>query len=196
MARANNTFTAFSVSKVASIFEAETLPHRGVLFQFAYSLLRSQAEAEDAVQETYLQAWKSFAAFEPGTNCRAWLFSILFNKIRHHRRKWGCRMKLTNDPKTFEASTGSSPEPIRDNLTDPDILAAFAKLPVNFAEVVLLADVYDFSYKEISATIGRPVGTVMSRINRGRELLRASLVRLNRHRVVKRDSSARSCLRA
>ena len=160
---------------VASMFEAETLPHRAVLFQSAYSLLRDRAEAEDAVQETYLQAWKSFGVFEPGTNCRAWLFSILFNKIRHHRRKWTFRMFVTNDPNTFERTTNSPAESIHDELTDPDILAAFCSLPPNFAEVVLLADIHEFSYKEISEAIGCPMGTVMSRMHRARESLRTSL---------------------
>jgi RNA polymerase sigma-70 factor (ECF subfamily) len=159
-------------------FEAEILPHRRVLFQSAYSSLRSRAEAEDAVQETYLQALKSFEAFEPGTNCRAWLFSILLNKIRRHRRKWTFRMKLTVAP---DISPG---EPICRELTDPDILAAFKKLPPNFAEVVLLADVHEFSYREISDTIGCPIGTVMSRISRGRQLLRASLAELAKERGI------------
>jgi RNA polymerase sigma-70 factor (ECF subfamily) len=156
-------------------FEAETLPHKTVLFQSACSLLGSRAEAEDVVQETYLQAWKSFNSFEQGTNCRAWLFSILSFKIRHHRRKWTFRMKLTDDPNIFQRLVGIAREPIRDELTDPVILAALRKLPQKFAEVVLLADVHEFSYREVADAIGCPIGTVMSRLSRGRELLRGSL---------------------
>jgi RNA polymerase sigma-70 factor (ECF subfamily) len=175
MVCASAAFTGLVGRATATVFEAETLPHRGVLYQSAYSLMGNRMEAEDVVQDTYLQAWMSFDAFEPGTNCRAWLFSILFNKIRHYRRKWTFRMKLTDDPKTFERTTNFPAEPLCDELTDPDVLAAFRKLPLNFAEFVLLADVQEFSYKEIADTIGCPLGTVMSRISRGRALLRDSL---------------------
>jgi len=182
MSGASNTFGIPTRLMATSVFEAETLPHRAVLFQSAYSLLRDRAEAEDAVQETYLQAWKSFDAFEPGTNCRAWLFSILVNKIRHHRRKWTFRMRLTNDPNVFDRTISSSAEAIRDEVTDPEILAALRKLPPNFAQALLLADLYEFSYKEISETMGCPVGTVMSRMNRARESLRTSLAKLAKER--------------
>ena len=175
MTRARSGGSGYRCPANPSLFEMETLPHSGVLFQSACSLLGSRAEAEDALQETYLQAWKSFNAFEPGTNCRAWLYSILFNKIRHHRRKWTFRMKLTNNPRAFERMGESLPEPMHDELTDPGILAAFRKLPLNFAEVILLADVQEFTYKEIASIVGCPIGTVMSRISRGRELLRAYL---------------------
>ena len=96
-------------------FETETLPHWAVLCRAAFALLGDREQAEDEVQETYLQAWKSFAAFECGTNCRAWLFSILFNKIRHHRRKWACRFRLTNDPRVFEKGRSAAPELFADS---------------------------------------------------------------------------------
>ncbi len=179
--------------RLDSIFEEETLPHRGVLFQSAYSLLGSLAEAEDAVQETYLQAWKSFAHFEPGTNCRAWLLSILFNKVRHLRRKWTFRMKLSDDPSAFERTVFSLDEVVSEELTDPEILAAFRKLPLNFAKVVLLADVEEFSYKEISNSVGCPIGTVMSRISRGRELLRESLGKVAKERGIFHKTALSAC---
>lgn len=91
-----------STNSSLSTFEEETLPHKSALFQSAYSLLGSRGEAEDAVQETYFQAWKSFRAFELGTNCRAWMFSILFNVVRQQRRKWIFRFRLTDDPSIFE----------------------------------------------------------------------------------------------
>src|SRR5262245_48466081 len=77
-------------------FEAEAMPHLNDLYRGASSMLGNRTEAEDIVQETYLQAWKSFHRFTPGTNCRAWLFKILFHVIQHHRRKW-FRFRFTDD---------------------------------------------------------------------------------------------------
>lgn len=155
-------------------FETEALPHRNALYQSARSLLGSATEAEDAVQETYLLAWKSFEKFQSGSNCRAWLFSILFNVIRHHRRKWLFRFRLTDDPEVFERTVANT-NSVAEDLTDEHVLAAINTLPQQFAKVVVLADVQEFSYKEISKAIDRPIGTVMSRLSRGRELLRSSL---------------------
>ncbi len=161
-------------SSSRSSFEFETLPHKSVLYRAAYSLLRNRGEAEDAVQETYLQAWKSFQAFQLGTNCRAWMYSILLNVIRHQRRKWIFRFCLTNDPEVFERIVPAWLAP-HEEITDPEILAALCRLPESYARAVLLADVTECTYKEISDTMGCPIGTVMSRINRGRELLRKAL---------------------
>ena len=182
-------------SERLSNFEMETLPHHGVLYQSARSLLGSVAEAEDAVQETYLLAWKSFDKFRPGSNCAGWLFSILFNVVRHHRRKWLFRFRLTDDPDVFERTVADSTS-VGDEITDGEMLAALKAIPQQYAEVVLLADVQDFSYKEISQTIGRPIGTVMSRLSRGRELLRSALAGAASERGIGRsiqlDSPARS----
>ena len=154
-------------------FEQTALPHMDDLFRTATSILRSRTEAEDAVQETYLQAWKSFHRFEPGTNCRAWLFRILFHVISHQRRKWFSRFTLTERADLEETVVYSAPVP--EQLTDEEMLSAFQRLPRQYAEVVMLADVQEFSYKEIQETLGIPIGTVMSRLNRGRRLLRAQL---------------------
>jgi RNA polymerase sigma-70 factor (ECF subfamily) len=120
-----------------------------------------------------LQAWKSFHRFTPGTNCRAWLFKILFHVIAHQRRKWFSRF-VFEEPHALEGTLASS-APVADHLTDEEILSAFQQIPQQFAEVVLLADVQEFSYKEIQETLGIPIGTVMSRLSRGRQLLRAHL---------------------
>jgi RNA polymerase sigma-70 factor (ECF subfamily) len=156
-----------------SDFESEALPHMDDLFRAAASILRSRAEAEDAVQETYLQAYKSFHRFTPGTNCKAWLFRILFHVISHQRRKWYSRFTFS-EPEELER-TAIYVAPLPEGLTDDEMLAAFRKIPRQFAEVVLLADVQEFSYKEIHETLGIPIGTVMSRLSRGRELLRGHL---------------------
>jgi RNA polymerase sigma-70 factor (ECF subfamily) len=158
-------------------FESVAMPHATDLFRAATSLLRDRAQAEDAVQETMLQAWKSFHRFEPGTNCRAWLFKILFHVLSHQRRKWQ-RMSLVEDPQIFEDTLAARPE-IPDQLTDEDVLAAFDKIPPRYAEIVMLADVQEFTYKEIQETLGIPIGTVMSRLSRGRDCLRAELASLS-----------------
>lgn len=157
-----------------STFERETLPHKPFIYQAAYSLLGSRGEAEDAVQETYLQAWKSYQRFRPGTNCRAWMSSILFNIVRHERRKWTYRLRATDETEIFEKSVPARAV-IYDELTDPEILEALRGLPQSYAAAIILADVEEFSYQEISNALGCPIGTVMSRLSRGRELLRKSL---------------------
>ena len=154
-------------------FEREALPHTDDLYRTAASMMRSRTEAEDAVQETYLQAWKSFQRFTPGTNCRAWLFRILFHVIAHQRRKWFSRFIPTERADLEQTMTYSAPVP--NDLTDEEILSAVRKIPQQYAEVVMLADVHEFSYKEIQETLGIPIGTVMSRLSRGRQLLRAQL---------------------
>jgi len=155
-------------------FEAAALPHLNDLYRAASHIIGNRTEAEDLVQETYLQAWKSFDRFETGTNCRAWLFKILFHVTQHHRRKW-FRLRLTDEgDEIFEQTLVYEP-PVSQDLTDEEVLAAFQQIPQHYREVVLLSDVYDFKYKEIQETLGLPAGTVMSRLSRGRQLLRGHL---------------------
>ena len=157
-------------------FEEAALPHLDDLYRAASHIIGNRTEAEDLVQETYLQAWKSFDRFEMGTNCRAWLFKILFHVIQHHRRKW-FRIKLTGEgDEIFEQTLVYEP-PVPQDLTDEEILESFQKIPQQYREVVLLSDVYDFTYKEIGETLGIPQGTVMSRLSRGRRQLRAQLTK-------------------
>ena len=160
-------------SSGAAEFEAAALPYLNDLYRAAASILRSRAEAEDAVQEAYLQALKSFHRFTPGTNCRAWLFRILFHVISHQRRKWFGRL-IFSEREELEQTTVYTP-PVPEELTDDEMIAAFRKLPRQFADVVMLCDVQEFSYKEVQQTLGIPIGTVMSRLSRGRQLLRAQL---------------------
>ena len=155
-------------------FEAEAMPHMNDLFRTAVRVLGERSQAEDVVQEVYLQAWKSFHRFEPGTNCRAWLFKILFHCINHQRRKW-FRFPLLKDSEEFLEANLTYPVPIPDHLTDEEILAAMDKMPPDFRQVVLLVDVEEFSYKEAAGILNVPIGTVMSRLSRARKLLRESL---------------------
>jgi RNA polymerase sigma-70 factor, ECF subfamily len=155
-------------------FEAIALPHLNDLFRAARHTLSDAAEAEDIVQETYLQAWKSFHRFEVGTNIRGWLFKIMFHVMDHHRRKW-LRLKWKSDSDEVLLETLTYEPETPQQLTDEEVIAALDRLPQNFRAVVLLADVEEFSYKEIAEMLNVPIGTVMSRLNRGRKLLRTEL---------------------
>ena len=155
-------------------FEAEALPHFDNLYRTAVRVIGDRETAQDLVQETYLEAWKSFRRFEPGTNCRAWLFKILFHVIHHHRRKW-FRIKFTGEDESMLEQTLVYEPPIPQDITDEDMLAALARVPQDFREVLLLADVQEVSYKEVADTLNIPIGTVMSRLSRGRAVLRTQL---------------------
>ncbi len=156
-------------------FEAEALPHLNDLYRTTARLLHDRGEAEDLVQEVYLQAWKSFHKYEPGTNCRAWLYKILFNKVDHHRRRQFTRRRFIEDGGEFLAEAVAAPTAVGHDVTDEEVLGALDRLAPRFREVVLLADVEEFSYKEISEILGVPIGTVMSRLSRARAQLRESL---------------------
>lgn len=155
-------------------FEEVALPYMNDLYRAACSMLRNREDAEDVLQEMYLRAWRAFDTFTPGTNCKAWLFKILFNVVRNHRRKWFHKFVFTTEPEELEGTLVYQ-APVAEKLSDAEILAAFEKLPSQFAEVVLLADVYEFSYKEVQETLSIPIGTAMSRLSRGRQLLRTHL---------------------
>jgi RNA polymerase sigma-70 factor (ECF subfamily) len=158
------------------LFETEALPHIDVLFRTAVRLTADRTEAEDLVQETYAQAWLSFKAYEPGTNCRAWLFKILMNKLEHQRRRRYALLKRTAETDAeLLAQTVAYVPPVGQELKDEEILAAIDRVPERFREVVLLADVEEFSYREIAEILSVPAGTVMSRLSRGRKLLREML---------------------
>lgn len=164
-----------SSNAAARRFAEEAMPHAGDIFRTAARMLPGdRARAEDATQEVYLRAWQSFARFEPGTNCRAWLFRILFHVVQHQRRKW-LRFPGTKDPEEFLESTAAAPDPVAEHLRDEEILAALDRMPREFRAAVLLVDVEEFSYRETAGILRVPIGTVMSRLNRGRKWLRKEL---------------------
>ena len=163
-----------SVPQTLDEFENITMPVMNDLYRTARRTLGSQTEAEDVVQETYLQAWKSFHRFEPGTNIRAWMFKIMFHVIHHHRRKAYRLVTLREEEELFFEQLPYEP-PVEQELRDEDVLAALDQVPERYRSVILLADVQEFSYKEIQEMLGVPIGTVMSRLSRGRKLLRDSL---------------------
>jgi RNA polymerase sigma-70 factor (ECF subfamily) len=157
-------------------FEAVAVPHLNDLYRMAVRLVRDRTEAQDLVQQVYLHAWKAFHRFEPGTNCRAWLFKILINEVRHYRRRWFNAKTVPEGEQSFEETLAFEP-PVPEHLQDEDVLAALDEVPREFREVILLADVQEFSYKEIAEMLGIPVGTVMSRLSRGRKQLRVRLAK-------------------
>ena len=157
-----------------AVFEAEALPHLDGLFRLAMWLERDRAEAEDLVQETFAQALQSFHRFERGTNCRAWLIAIM----RHLQgKRWRARgrARLISDGEADLAGTIPFEPPTAQHVTDDEILRALDALPAAFQEVLLLADVQELSYKEIATTMQIPIGTVMSRLYRARQLMRQHL---------------------
>jgi RNA polymerase sigma-70 factor (ECF subfamily) len=154
-------------------FEEVMLPHLDGVFRLAMWLVGNRSEAEDIVQETFVQALTSFQRFEPGTNARAWLLSIM----RHVRAK-----RLRNRrhaPIEEDAAENIAQAPAVDqtpqHVTDAEVLEALADLPVHFQEVVLLSDVEELSYREIASVLDIPIGTVMSRLHRARRMLRVAL---------------------
>ncbi len=160
------------------VFEGEAIEYINELYRTAVRLTRNQTDAEDLVQETYMQAWKSFSQFELGTNCRAWLYKILFNKFDHYRRKKATQAKYFQESDEFVFDNATFSDPVPEHLTDKQIINALDKLPEHYRSVVLLADVQEFDYKEIAEILEIPIGTVMSRLNRARMQLRKSLAKV------------------
>jgi RNA polymerase sigma-70 factor (ECF subfamily) len=155
-------------------FESEALPHMESLFRVAMWLVRDRAEAEDLVQETFTQALGSFHRFKQGTNCRAWLITIMYH-MNSKRRRDKTRFQLVDDSEERIAETVAFEAPTPQGLTEEEVLQALERLPRNFQEVVVLSDVEEMTYKEVAAVLTIPIGTVMSRLARGRKLLRAEL---------------------
>ena len=161
-------------------FETEALAAIDGLYRTALRLTRNQADAEDLVQDTYLKAFRAADRFEPGTNLRAWLFTILHNTARNRARD-SARDAVSVDSDAVERAVesplsvggrGETPESLllRETL-DPDLQAAIDGLPEAFRQAVWLRDVEEFSYAEIGEMLDVPIGTVMSRISRGRRML-------------------------
>ena len=159
------------------IFEAEAMQHIDDLYRTASRLTMNPTDADDLVQETYMQAWKSFENYEPGTNCRAWLYKILFNKFDHHRRKKYTQAKYFQEADELLLANSVQRSSVPEYLTDREVIAALDKLPDHYRSVVLLADVHEFDYKEVAEILEIPIGTVMSRLSRARAQLRRSLAR-------------------
>jgi len=167
-------------------FERDVMPLIGSLYGAAMRMTRNPADAEDLLQETYLRAFRGFGGFQEGTNLKAWLYRILTNTfINTYRKK-------QREPVTVEGTDdlnewylfdrlgsrsvkGSAEDEVLDRLPDASVKAALESLPERFRVPVLLADVEGFAYKEIAEIMETPIGTVMSRLHRGRKALEKAL---------------------
>ena len=178
-------------------FEAEALPLLPGLYSAAFRLTRNASDAEDLVQETFLRAYRGFHQFEAGTNLKAWLYRILTNTfINSYRKKqrepqtdslddvedWYLYSKMAEQGAEPSAETS-----VIESLPDEDVQEALSSLPEQFRIAVLLADVEGFSYKEIAEITGVPIGTVMSRLHRGRKALEKRLWDVVRERGLVKD---------
>ncbi len=179
------------------LFEEQALPHLDALYTMAVRLARNPDDANDLLQETVLRAYRFFHQFEPGTNCRAWLLTILFNNFRNGYRR-SSREQPAASAEEFQRrieteslrgdSAGRDPETILSEAgVDRKVEDALAALPAEFREALLLVDVQDLSYQEVSSVLKIPIGTVKSRVSRGRALLRATLANYARGRGIIRS---------
>jgi RNA polymerase sigma-70 factor (ECF subfamily) len=172
-------------------FEAVAMPFMSDVYRVAMWLVRDRDEAEDLVQETFFQALQSFHRFEKGTNCRAWLVTILYH-TNSKRIRSRLRLQLVHDVEQEIADTVAFELQTPQGLTDEDVLVAIEKIPRQFQEVVLLCDVEEFSYKEIAESLSVPIGTVMSRLHRGRKLLRTELASYANQYGINKDKGRKS----
>lgn len=182
------------ISRRTREFEATALVHMDALYRGALRLTRNHAQTEDLVQEALIRAFRSFNRFDAGTNCRAWLFKIMrnvfLNRVRSER-------EAPYDDSFFDDGARPLPETSHGTATPEeeflqtvmhgDVDRALRGLPGRFREVVVLADIEGFTYREIAETLDCPIGTVMSRLSRGRGLLRQALESLARERGYARE---------
>jgi RNA polymerase sigma-70 factor (ECF subfamily) len=166
------------------VVATDALAYVDQLYATALRLTRSPSDAEDLVQDTYLKAFRAATQFQPGTNLKAWLFTILQNTFRNRRRDRG-REPVDIDSETVERAPvrADAPDPeqrLLEATMDVDLREALDSLPLAFREAVWLRDVDDLSYAEIAQVLDVPMGTVMSRISRGRRLLQERLLERRR----------------
>src|SRR4051812_46340557 len=169
-------------------FAELAMEHMSSLYTAALRMTRNPADAEDLVQETYLKAYRGFGGFQVGTNLKAWLYRILTNTFINNyrakkRRPEQSEIEDVEDLYLYHRLGGleaaaagrSAEEEVLDHFTDSDVKDAIEALPEQFRLAVLLADVEGFSYKEIAEILDVPIGTVMSRLHRGRKALQKAL---------------------
>jgi len=179
-------------------FERDAMQYTNQMYAAALRYTKDPHDAQDLVQDTYAKAFVAFHQFEPGTNLKAWMYRILTTTFINTYRKDQRRPQISDgeleDWQIFSASShtsdqGRSAEDVAlDGIVDLDVRAALAAMPEDFRMAVYLADVEGFSYKEIAEIVGVPAGTVMSRLHRGRKLLRTSLAGYAKERGFNRGS--------
>jgi RNA polymerase sigma-70 factor (ECF subfamily) len=169
-------------------FERVALPHLDAVYNAALRLIRDRDDANDLVQETVLRAYRSFHQFTAGTNCRAWLFTILYNNFRDHYRQKSrehpcasgeIEEELEAHSLRTDAPLSNPEELLSDRMLGRRIADALNDLPAEFREALLLVDVQELNYQEVAAILDVPLGTVKSRVSRGRALMRAALIKLD-----------------
>jgi len=173
--------------RVQGTIEREVLPHLDALYRYALYLTHDRDSAEELSQDTLLKAVNSIALYREGTNCKAWLFKIMTNTFLNKGRKKVQLVELeengrldidpAEDPAAFVQANRTPEESLVSMLSRAKVREAVEALPDEFSSVVVLADLEEFSYKEIAEILACPIGTVMSRLHRGRKLLRTMLMR-------------------
>ena len=167
-------------------FEKEAMPHINLLQNYAYRMVGNRLDADDLIQETYLRAFRFFNKFEKGTNCKAWLFRIMKNLfINDYRKSQKQPGKVDYDEienfyesiKSDKLDTNDLQEKVFSSLLDDDLTNALNSLQDDFKTVVILCDLEGLSYEEIAEFVQCPIGTVRSRLHRGRKLLQQKLYR-------------------
>jgi RNA polymerase sigma-70 factor, ECF subfamily len=166
-------------------FEAEAMPHMNLLHNYAYKMTGNQLDADDLLQETYLRAFRFFDKFERGTNCKAWLFRIMknlfINKYRKNQKEpgkvdYGEIENFFDSIKSDKIDSTDLQEKVFANLLDDDLTNALNSLQDDFKTVVILCDIEGLSYEEIAEFVQCPIGTVRSRLHRGRKILQQKLL--------------------
>ena len=174
-------------------FERDVLPLLPSLYGAALRMTRNPSEAEDLLQDTALRAYRGFATFEEGTNLKAWLYRILTNSFINTYRKRQREPQTVDGPDDVDewflfdrlggrSAERSAEEDVLERIPDADVKAALELIPENFRIAVLLADVEGFSYREIAEIMDVPIGTVMSRLHRGRKALERALYAVAKER--------------
>lgn len=168
-----------------ALFQSEFYPHMSSLFRFAIRLVRDEAEAQDLVQDTYLKAFRFAKSYQPGTNAKAWLFRIMRNAFINDLRKKQKGPELggfdeledhfnAEDEGGFQKTSDLRTE-MFDHMIGDELANALQSLPADFRLILMLCDLEGFSYEELAAIFGIPIGTVRSRLHRARQLMKSKL---------------------
>jgi RNA polymerase sigma-70 factor (ECF subfamily) len=178
-------------------FAKEALPHMDQVYTAGLYLTRNKDEADELLQETFLRAFRFWHQFTPGTNCRAWLMTILHNTFKNRYRERYREQQTVDFDETIDESSSSTSSDAPTNpeeivlaqFLDTEVEESLKSLPVEFLEVIVLVDVQELTYEEAAAAIGCPIGTIRSRLSRGRRLLQGTLRQFAKERGYGRRGS-------